>query len=94
MKPAKLPVAKSNAATPPSAVQYSRFKRQHAVVAAIHIDQTAERVNSQTARVGNARIGTERSEKLAVPTKRQQRAVPVSVGSAGTRHEDGHERSP
>jgi hypothetical protein len=42
------------------------IERQHAILAAVHVDQRARRVSREATRIGDPRIGAEWPEQFAI----------------------------
>ena len=58
------------------------IERQHAVVAAVEVDECARRVERQTARIDDPRIAAERSHRLAFGVGAENHTVAAAVGAA------------
>ena len=57
------------------------IERQHAVLAAVEVDQRARRVKRETTRIGDQRIAAEWPKQLALAVEAENRAVATAVGA-------------
>jgi len=70
-------------------------ERQYPIVAAVEIHQLAGRVETETTRIGYPVIGAERSRQRALGGETEDRAVAVTIRSAGAGdQEPGHHQAP
>jgi hypothetical protein len=69
------------------------IERKHSIVAAVEIYEFAGRAEAETSRVGDSAILAEWSGQRTVSGEAEDRAVAVTVHSAGAGDQDpGHER--
>lgn len=70
------------------------IQREHAILAAVEVDERPRRVERKASRVGYARIVAERSGRLTVGVEAQECVVAAAVGDAGARDQQRSHRRP